>query len=133
MARSAFGGACGVVWHCAQLECAPTACSAGNFAGAWQLAQLGGAATPEGPCARWQVAQPPGTASCDLPGLPAWLAWHEAHVADGSRVPACDSWQLAHFRCPAGAVACSRAWHVAHAGAAVGLCVEVPWQLAHAA
>ena len=68
------------MWHEAHFAAwAPTAWSPGSFAGVWQLVQDGGVATPCGPWALWQVAQP-------APGNVPWsarlfAAWHVGHVA----------------------------------------------------
>lgn len=141
-ARSARGGAC-ATWQDAQrAACAPTEWRPGKRAGAWQLAHAGGAATPFGPWARWQVAQPPGSPPWSAV---AFAAWQVAHVAPAPPVPAlalaprtlarepeCASWQATQRACPAGAVFASAAWHEVQAGFATGVCAA-PWHPAHVA
>jgi hypothetical protein len=109
-ARSLLAAVSWLRWQSAQRPCWATAWRPGSLLRVWQLAQLGGAARPPGPCGRWQVAHPPSR----LPWRAFfWLAWQEAQVA--WTVPACSSWQLAQERWPAGAERCSAAWQLAQA------------------
>ena len=149
VARSARGEVW-AVWQLAQTAWEPTAWSRGSPAGAWQLTQAGGEATPLGPCGRWQLAQPFARRPW---GVVALAAWQVAQVAlepgagiggDGeceavatpgvtfARLPECASWQLVHAVWPFVADLASAPWHALQPGFATGACA-VPWQEAHAA